>query len=89
MKQIRATLDPIFFELVKGLIAQVNERQEEELGYWDNTDWPDDVTDEEWAYREKSWSKLTDHDLAPASIGLSIANKDSLAYSLWELGLDN
>lgn len=27
-----------------------------DYGYWDNTDMPDDVTEEEWAVREYEWS---------------------------------
>jgi hypothetical protein len=30
----------------------------EEYGYWNNTDWPDNVTFEEWEQREQDWKDV-------------------------------
>lgn len=34
----------------------------EEYAYWNNTDRPDEVTDEEWEAREKAWNEVTKAD---------------------------
>lgn len=39
-----------------------------EYGYWNNTDQPDEVTDQQWREREKAWDKLN----APRGDGLFI-----------------
>lgn len=45
-----------------------------EYGYWNNTDEPDDVTEEEWEIRKKAWDKLD----IPADDGVSFGNPSYL-----------
>lgn len=56
----------------------------EAFGYWDNSDPEDDVTDEEWEYRKKSWSYLLD-DVAPVNLELGITYPSSFDVSMWRI----
>lgn len=40
--------------------------------YWNNTDRPDDVSDREWARRERTWDLLLPGATAPAAAGLTV-----------------
>lgn len=42
----------------------------DECGYWNNTDRPEHVSDEEWDFREQLWARLIGRD-APTTRGLS------------------
>lgn len=46
----------------------------EEYGYWNNTDKPDEVSDEEWEEREKAWTAATKSDPLdrPGAAGFTI-----------------
>ncbi len=51
-----------------------------EYGYWDNSDYPDDVTDEEWAVRKKAWSGIFDN--APAEVGVGFGSPSAMQCAL-------
>ena len=44
----------------------------ESYGYWNNTDPPDDVTDEEWKEREKKWDEALGEFYIPATAAFTI-----------------
>jgi hypothetical protein len=44
----------------------------EEYGYWDNTDQPESITEQEWHQRGKDWDKYLGYD-APCVAGLTIS----------------
>ena len=39
-----------------------NDERLEEFGYWDNTDAPEEVSSQEWAWRGTVWGDLTEHE---------------------------
>lgn len=44
----------------------------EEFGYWNNTDWPDGMTEKEWNVRRKMWEKVLPGAGIPAECGFTI-----------------
>jgi len=46
-------------------------RSVSEYGYWNNTDQPDGVSDEEWAARRATWDRLLPGHRSPSTAGLS------------------
>lgn len=51
-----------------------------EFGYWDNTDRPDDVSEEEWHHRDVMWDKLGVYDYPPVVAGLSMKVRSKYEY---------
>jgi len=51
----------------------------ERFGYWNNTDKPDELTDDQWSERERIWSPVFDN--APIDVGMTIqlSNADRMA----------
>lgn len=43
-----------------------------EYGYWDNSDQPEGVTDEEWATRRRDWKEVLKPDWVPANHGVAV-----------------
>lgn len=41
----------------------------EPFGYWNNTDRPDDITDDEWDSRRRTWNRVIPDLTAPSTIG--------------------
>lgn len=54
----------------------------QEFGYWDNSEEPEGVTEEEWVERKNSWGALVEDDLTPAQAGLCFSSPSSMDTSL-------
>lgn len=53
-----------------------------EYGYWDNSDKPDEVTEEEWGQREKDWGKaLFKHTLSECGPSYHFSSKGNVGRS--------
>lgn len=61
------------YELIKTNDEFVSKYCIEEYGYWNNTDPPEGVTDEEWAQREQDWNQALPGPGIPSRCGLCTA----------------
>jgi hypothetical protein len=55
-----------------------------EYGYWDNTDQPEDVTDEEWEERRVTWDRCLGYD-PPVRRGVSFQLRGSATDGIVEM----
>lgn len=51
-----------------------------DYGYWDNSDSPEDVTDEEWEVRKKAWSSI--YEKSPVEVGVGFGSPSSMQCAL-------
>ena len=56
----------------------------EDYGYWNNTDEPEDVTEEEWEERRKAWSLI--YNASPSEVGLLIESPSNIQAQLFLAG---
>ena len=56
----------------------------EEYGYWDNTDWPEGMTEEEWNERGEAWDRALGWD-APVRRGLTFQLRPTPSDGMFEL----
>lgn len=56
----------------------------EDYGYWNNTDEPENVTEEEWEERRKAWSSID--DASPSEVGLLIESPNNIKSQLFLAG---
>jgi hypothetical protein len=54
-----------------------------EFGYWNNTDQPDEISDEEWEARGKIWDEILPGAGIPSMNGFTIAIGDPGGPNLW------
>jgi len=61
-----------------------------EYGYWNNTDHPEEITEEEWAEREKSWDRAFKNSLTAAQCALCTTDvyEPSNLYSIFSMASD-
>ena len=67
---------------VKNLVTK--ESWNEEYGYWDNTDKPDDMDNRSWNRRKKVWNEAFGKEFIPAKAGYtkSIVKTDNIFYQM-------
>lgn len=55
----------------------------EEYSFWDNMEKPDDVSDKDWAARDKAWASLTDEPLSMQGFTIELVSPEGPMPKAW------
>lgn len=55
-----------------------------EYGYWDNTDPPEDMSEEEWAAREQAWAFMLAEPVSMQGFAIEVVSPDGPWPKAWQ-----
>lgn len=79
----RQTLGIVYTEQTPWFNAFVAHPGVEEYGYWDNTDGPDEVSEQEWEGRRRAWEVLKDGPVSMQSFSIELVNPNGPLPKAW------